>query len=86
MGLLTDTILAALSGQLDTVSFYKSLRARHHFPRYQRELFKRALQKGRPELARKVGNWVLARGDNRAIRLAMPQIAAPTPDQGKKSA
>ena len=39
-----------------------------------RELFKRALDRGRPDLARRVGQWVLARGDNRAIRLGMANL------------
>lgn len=74
MGILSNTILSALSGDLDPVDFYTNLRKRHHFPRYQRELFKRAVARGRPDLARRVGHWVLARGDNRAIRLGMADL------------
>ena len=74
MGLLSRTILRALSSQLDPVAFYADLRARHAFPRYQKELFRKTLQRNRPDLARRVGAWVLARGDNRAIRLGMKEL------------
>ncbi|MBI6629457.1 hypothetical protein [Pontibaca salina] len=76
MGLLTPTILGALSGNLTPAEFYRALRVRHRFPRYQRELFHRALARGRPDLARRVGRWVLARGDHRAIRRGMAQLEA----------
>jgi hypothetical protein len=74
MGLLSPIILEALSGQLVPVNFYKRLRARHNFPRYQKELFQRALARSRPGLARKVGRWVLKRGDNSFIRQAMASL------------
>jgi len=81
MGMLSDTILAALSGRLEPVDFYRNLRARHSFPRYQKELFRRAMSQGRPDLARRVGRWVLSRGDNRAIRLGMAALSeAAAPD------
>lgn len=71
MGILSPITLAALNGTLTTAEFYRILRARKTFPRYQRELFKRALDRGRPGLARKLGRWVLTRGDNRFIRQGM---------------
>jgi hypothetical protein len=71
MGILSPIILAALDGSLTDTQFYRLLRARRDFPRYQRELFQRTLAKGRAGLARRVGRWVLARNDNRFIRLAM---------------
>ncbi len=71
MGILSPIILAALDGSLTDTQFYRLLRARRDFPRYQRELFQRALARGRTGLARRVGRWVLARNDNRFIRLAM---------------
>ena len=71
MGILAPITLAALNGTLTEAAFYRTLRARKAFPRYQRELFKRALERGRPELARKLGRWVLTRGDNRFIRQGM---------------
>ena len=74
MGILSPVVLAALEGRLDAVAFYRSLRARHLFPRYQRELFQRALDRGRVGLAAKAGDWVLKRGDNRFIRLAMQRL------------
>lgn len=74
MGILNPIILAALDGSLRESDFYRALRARHLFPRYQRELFQRALDRGRPGLARRVGTWVLKRGDNRVIRLGMQSL------------
>ncbi|MFN7224245.1 MAG: hypothetical protein ACK4MS_09520 [Paracoccaceae bacterium] len=71
MGILSPITLAALNGSLTEAEFYRTLRARKSFPRYQRELFKRALDRGRPGLARKLGRWVLTRGDNRFIRQGM---------------
>ena len=74
MGILAPVILAALEGRLEAVEFYRLLRARHDFPRYQRELFQRALDRNRPGLARRVGKWVLKRGDNRFIRQALAKL------------
>ncbi len=74
MGILSPVILAALEGRLVPGDFHKLLRARHSFPRYQRELFQRALDRNRPGLAKRVGAWVLKRGDNRFIRLAMAKL------------
>ena len=71
MGILTPIILAALDGSLTEAEFYTRLRARKSFPRYQRELFDRALARGHRNLARQMGKWVLARGENRHIRLAL---------------
>ena len=71
MGILNPIILDALDGRLTPLSFARRLRARHGFPRYQWELFQRALDRGRPGLARRVGRWVLSRGDHPAIRRAM---------------
>ena len=74
MGILTPITLGALNGTLSEVEFYRTLRARKGFARYQRELFKRALDRGRPDLARKLGRWVLTRGDNRYIRQGMASL------------
>ncbi|NEX45355.1 hypothetical protein [Pseudotabrizicola algicola] len=74
MGILAPITLAALNGTLTEAEFYRTLRARKTFPRYQRELFKRALDRGRPGLARKLGRWVLVRGDNRFIRQGMQAL------------
>lgn len=71
MGILSAVTLGALNGTLTEADFYKVLRARKGFVRYQRELFKRALAKGHPALARKLGRFVLTRGTNRYIRKAM---------------
>lgn len=73
MGILTPTILGALDGTLTGPEFYRRLRARRDFPRYQRELFERAARK-HPELARRLAHWVLARGENRAIRQGLAAL------------
>ena len=71
MGILSAVTLGALNGTLTEGEFYRALKARKGFVRYQRELFKRALAKGHPGLARKLGRFVLTRGTNRYIRQAM---------------
>jgi hypothetical protein len=71
MGILSQITLGALNGTLTELEFYKIIRVRKTFVRYQRELFKRALAKGRKGLARKLGRWVLTRGNNRYIRKEM---------------
>lgn len=74
MGILNPIILAALDGSLTAAAFHRALRARKGFPRYQRELFARALARGRPGLARRVGRYALARGENRPIAEAMRRL------------
>jgi hypothetical protein len=71
MGILSQITLGALNGTLTELEFYRTIRARKTFQRYQRELFKRAIAKGRTGLARKLGRWVLTRGDNRYIAKEM---------------
>jgi hypothetical protein len=71
MGILSPTILGALAGTLTEAEFWRSLRARKTFPRYQRELFDRAVARGHAKLARRMARWVLTRGDNRHIRKAL---------------
>ena len=78
MGILNEIILGALSGSLTELDFYRALRARRSFPRYQKELFQRALDRKRPDLARKLGRWVLARGDNRFIRQGLQGLLSET--------
>ncbi len=74
MGILTPITLGALNGTLTELEFYKIIRARKTFARYQRELFKRALDKDRPDLARRLGRYVLTRGDNRYIRKGLAAL------------
>ncbi len=71
MGILSPIILAALDGTLTEAGFYRTLRARKTSARYQRELFSKAVAKGHAVLARRLGRWVLTRGDNRYIRRAL---------------
>ncbi|MFD1808684.1 hypothetical protein ACFSHQ_12920 [Gemmobacter lanyuensis] len=75
MGVLSPITLGALNGTLTEVDFYRTLRARKSFGRYQKELFKKAMARGRPDLARRVGRFVLTRGANRYIRKEMATLA-----------
>ena len=68
MGVLSPITLGALNGTLTELEFYRLIRARKTSTRYQKELFKRVVGKGRKDLARKLGRYVLTRGDNRYIR------------------
>ena len=74
MGILAPIALGALAGTLEEGEFHRLLRARKAFPRYQKELFNRAVAKGHPELARRMARWVLTRGDNRGIRKALERL------------
>ena len=73
MGILAPITLGALNGTLTEAEFYRILRARKTSSRYQKELFQRALDKGHTTLARRMGRFVLTRGNNRHIR---KQLAA----------
>lgn len=74
MGILNPIILSALDGTLTEGQFYSRLRARRTFPRYQRELFARAVDKGHKGLAKRLGQWVLRQNDNRAVRLGLQKL------------
>jgi hypothetical protein len=74
MGILQEVTLAALNGNLTEAQFYRLLRARHQFTRYQRELFKRCLDRNRPDLAARVARWALARQDSRFFRRALASL------------
>jgi hypothetical protein len=76
MGVLSTVILGALDGTLTEAQFYHILRARRTFQRYQRELFKRAVAKGHPGLARRLARWVLTRGENRYIRKELAALGS----------
>lgn len=68
MGILAPITVGALNGTLTEAEFYRLLRIRKTSARYQKELFRRALDRGHPDLARRLARWVLTRGDNRYIR------------------
>ncbi|MGB5558963.1 MAG: hypothetical protein WBN04_13245 [Paracoccaceae bacterium] len=74
MGVLSPIILGALSGTLSRHDFYQLLRARKTFPRYQRELFNRAVARGHTDLARALGRHILSMNDNRAVRLGLNDL------------
>ena len=71
MGILTPIILGALGGSLSEAEFYRTLRARKTFGRYQRELFTRLINANHPKLAKRLGAYILGQGDNRFIRQEM---------------
>jgi hypothetical protein len=74
MGILNTVILDALEGRLEPMDFHRRLRARRDFPRYQWELFQRALARNRPDLAKRIGRWVFAHGGHTAIRRKMETL------------
>ncbi|WP_439143433.1 hypothetical protein [Planktotalea sp.] len=71
MGILSPIILGALDGTLTSEEYYKLLRTRKTSPRYQRELFKKAVSKGHTDLAKSLGEHILKQNPNRAVRLGM---------------
>jgi len=71
MGILSPIILGALDGSLTSEDYYKLLRTRKTSPRYQRELFKKAVDKGHKDLAKSLGEHILKQNPNRAVRLGM---------------
>ena len=85
MGILSPIVLGALKGTLTPTDYYKLLRTRRSFPRFQRELFQRALKKGHRELAFKLGNYVLKKNSNRGIEKEMKMLT-PEMEPGKLSA
>ncbi|MEN8747765.1 MAG: hypothetical protein ABF316_05105, partial [Marivita sp.] len=75
MGILSPIILGALNGTLSNDAYYKLLRERRSFPRYQRELFNRAVEKGHTALAKSLGEHILKQNPNRAVRMGMKELA-----------
>jgi len=76
MGVLSKIILAALDGSLTPQDFHKTLRVRRNFPRYQRELFGKAMAKGHRKLALLMAERALQLNDNRALREALREARA----------
>lgn len=74
MGVLSRVMLGALNGTLSDQDYAQILRSRRDFPRYQRELFLRALDKGHRKLAMQMGDKVLRMNPNRAVRLEMKAL------------
>jgi hypothetical protein len=74
MGVLSTIILKALSGSLSDHEFHTLLRARKTSPRYQRELFNRAVAKGHSDLARSMGKHILTLNPNRAVRQGLKEL------------
>ena len=74
MGILSPIILGALNGTLSSEDYYQMLRTRRTFPRYQRELFNRAVEKGHTALARALGEHILKQNPNRAVRMGMKAL------------
>ncbi|WP_297772843.1 hypothetical protein [uncultured Roseovarius sp.] len=74
MGILSPIILGALNGTLTSEEYYGLLRARRGSPRYQRELFKRAVAKGHDRLAKALGTHILSTNPNRAVRIGLEAL------------
>ncbi len=74
MGILTPIILGALNGTLTDAEYYRILRARKDSPRYQRELFKKAVDKGHTDLAKSLGAHILKQNPNRAVRAGLRNL------------
>ncbi len=74
MGILSPIILGALDGSLEPAEYYRLLKARKSFPRYQRELFERTVKKGHRKLAYGLGRHILQQNPNRAVRLGMKEL------------
>lgn len=74
MGILTPIILGALEGTLTSHDYYKLLRTRKTSPRYQRELFNKAVNKGHKDLAKSMGEFILKQNPNRAVRNGMKAL------------
>lgn len=74
MGILSPIILGALNGTLTSHGYYQLLRTRKESPRYQRELFKRAVKAGHKDLARSLGAYILDKNPNRAISKGLKEL------------
>jgi hypothetical protein len=74
MGILSPIILGALNGTLTSEDYYQMLRTRRSFPRYQRELFNRAVEKGHTTLAKSLGEHILRSNPNRAVRRGLKAL------------
>ncbi|MGC1506268.1 MAG: hypothetical protein WA782_19275 [Sulfitobacter sp.] len=74
MGILSPIILGALNGTLSPQEYYQLLRARKDSPRYQRELFKRAVNAGHTDLARSLGVHILKKNANRGISKGLREL------------
>lgn len=78
MGVLSPIILSALDGTLTASDFNARLRVRRRFPRYQAQLFDRAVACGHERLARRMAASVLAQGTNRKIAKALARLQSAT--------
>ncbi len=74
MGILKPIILGALDGTLTPEGYYQLLRKRRDFPRYQRELFNRAVARGHKDLARSLGAFILQRNPNAGVRKGLREL------------
>ena len=74
MGILQEIARKSINGELDKLTFYKLLRKRHQFPRYQRELANLALDRGHRDLARRVCRYVLEQREDRFFRKMLARI------------
>ncbi len=71
MGILKPIISACVDGTMTRQTFYKLLRARHGFRRYQREMLARIDEERHPLLVSILANYVLTRGNGPMFRRKM---------------
>lgn len=75
MGALQTIARKAISGELTAHEFHGLLRARHTFPRFQRELANLALDRGHPALAKQVCRHILRQRDDVYFRRMLKRLA-----------
>lgn len=74
MGVLQEIARDAIAGTLTPLQFHQLLRHRHGFARFQRELANLALDRGHPQLAKQVCNYILRQRDDRFFRRMKAQL------------
>ena len=75
MGALQTIARKAIAGDLTAHEFHGLLRARHTFPRFQRELANLALDRGHPALAKQVCRHILRQRDDVYFRRMLKRLA-----------
>ncbi len=75
MGVLQTIARKAISGELTAHEFHGLLRARHTFPRFQRELANLALDRDHPALAKQVCRYILRQRDDVYFRRMLKRLA-----------
>ncbi len=77
MGILSGVIREALAGTLTQHDLSQRLRNRHALPRFQRELFDKALKRHGPDLAARVARHALTRSNDPFFRAQLARLGSP---------